>query len=85
MNRPPMRRCVGCGVSKPKNELIRLVHYEGKLSLDQSGRANGRGVYLCKNRDCLVNAYKRKGIQRSLKREIKPEDLKSVEEKLNGL
>lgn len=85
MNRLPMRRCVGCGESKPKNELIRLVHFEGKLSVDESGRANGRGVYLCKNHACLANAYKRKGIQRSLKREIKPEDLKAVEEKLNEL
>ena len=62
----PMRKCVGCNTSKPKQELIRIAFYEGKLSIDESGRANGRGVYLCKDSfTCIDNAKKRKAIERS--------------------
>ena len=42
----PMRRCIGCGTSKEKNSLIRIVCYEGNVSLDTTGRAKGRGAYL---------------------------------------
>ena len=37
--------------SKPKEELIRVAWYEGMLSLDPTGKAKGRGVYLCKDPD----------------------------------
>lgn len=74
----PMRRCVGCMESKPKKELIKLVGYQGKLSLDKTGRANGRGVYICKNLECMELAEKKKAIQRSLKMEISKEDLQKV-------
>ena len=40
----PMRRCVGCMESKPKNELIRIAGYENEVTLDLTGRAKGRGV-----------------------------------------
>ena len=52
----PMRRCVGCMESKPKKELIRIAGYEGEVSLDPTGKAKGRGAYLCPNRQCLEKA-----------------------------
>ncbi len=81
----PMRRCVGCMESKPKKELIRIVcNKEGDLSLDITGKAAGRGVYLCKNTDCLEKAKKRKAIERSLDREISQEKLNAVFEELKN-
>ena len=63
----PMRKCVGCMTSKEKNELVRIACYEGTLSVDLTGRAKGRGAYLCKaNPDCWEKAYKRKALERSL-------------------
>ena len=62
----PMRRCAGCMESKPKNELIRIACYEGEVSFDPSGKAKGRGVYLCPSADCLAKAKKRNALQRSL-------------------
>ena len=44
----PMRRCIGCMTSKEKQELIRIACYEGRITLDESGRAKGRGAYLCR-------------------------------------
>ncbi len=58
-NKVPMRRCVGCMESKPKKELVRIASYEGDVSLDLTGRAKGRGVYLCPKGDCLRKAKKK--------------------------
>lgn len=79
----PMRRCVGCMESKPKKELIRIVcNKEDILSIDSTGKAAGRGVYLCKNLECLEKAQKRKAIERSLERQITSENLNKVFEEL---
>lgn len=79
----PMRRCVGCMESRPKKELIRIVcSKEGELSLDDTGKAAGRGVYLCRNSDCFAKARKRKAIQRSLERDVSDEKLNTVFEAL---
>lgn len=77
-----MRKCVGCNTSKPKQELIRIAFYNGELSIDETGRANGRGVYLCKdNASCIDNAVKRRALQRSFP-DAKPEQISEVLEKL---
>ena len=47
----PMRQCVGCRERKAKYEFIRVVHTpEGEVFLDETGRKNGRGAYICKNK-----------------------------------
>lgn len=68
-----MRRCIGCMESKPKNELIRIAGYEGKVTVDLSGKAKGRGVYLCPKEECFTKAVKRKAIQRGLEIELSQE------------
>lgn len=75
----PMRRCVGCMTSKEKKELVRIAGFEGELSLDLTGRAKGRGAYLCKaNPDCWEKAYKRKALERSLGMEITSETKEKI-------
>ena len=70
----PMRRCIGCMTSKEKRELVRIAGFEGQLSVDLTGKAQGRGAYLCmRNPDCWEKAYKRKALDRSLGMEISPE------------
>lgn len=65
--RTPMRRCIGCMESKEKNALVRIVAQEGKVTIDLTGRAKGRGAYLCRNsRECWKKAAKRKAFERSL-------------------
>ena len=65
----PMRRCVGCGESKTKKELIRIVALpSGMIELDRTGKKSGRGVYICDNLECFEKAYKSHGLERSLKR-----------------
>ena len=66
----PQRRCVGCGESKPKTELIRIVRSVAEdrrvsFAIDRMGKLNGRGAYLCDDRACFTKAYKKKGFDRS--------------------
>jgi predicted RNA-binding protein YlxR (DUF448 family) len=62
----PMRRCVGCMTSKPKRELVRIVAADIGVMIDRGGKANGRGVYLCSDMECLDKALKRNSITRGL-------------------
>ena len=67
----PLRKCTGCGEMKPKQELIRAVRSpEGEISLDLTGKKNGRGAYICRNSDCLKNAIKAKRFERAFGCEI---------------
>ncbi len=74
----PMRRCVGCMESKPKNSLIRIACYEGRVSVDTTGKAKGRGVYLCLNAECIEKARKKRALQRSFETDISAEDMDSI-------
>lgn len=79
----PMRRCVGCLESKPKRELIRIAaDKDGHVSIDPTGKAPGRGVYLCPKQECFALARKKKAIKRSLEIEISEERLDELFDEL---
>ena len=67
MKNSPMRKCVGCNQSKNQEDLYRIALYNGKLTFDKDGRANGRGVYICKDRECILNAKKNKALCRGFR------------------
>lgn len=54
--RIPERMCVVCRQMKPKNELIRIVNTIDGVAVDLTGKLNGRGVYICKCRECIAKA-----------------------------
>lgn len=67
----PQRKCVGCGENKDKKQLIRVIKTaEDAILLDETGKKNGRGAYICTKMDCLNKAIKSKGLERSLKTAI---------------
>lgn len=75
MKKVPLRQCIGCGEMKGKKEMMRVIKTaEGDISLDITGKKNGRGAYLCKNAECLKKARKNKGLERSFKMSI-PDDI----------
>jgi predicted RNA-binding protein YlxR (DUF448 family) len=49
----PQRRCLGCGTSSPKGELVRFVNGEG-LEIDFEMKHQGRGAYLHRSLQCFV-------------------------------
>ena len=64
----PMRRCVGCGISKDKRELLRIIRdNQGNICADATGKAAGRGAYVCKDPGCFEKAIKKKGFERAFK------------------
>ena len=63
----PMRMCLGCNEMKSKRELMRVVKSpEGEISLDFTGKKNGRGAYLCKEAECFDKARKARRFEKSL-------------------
>ena len=79
----PMRKCLGCNEMKPKRELIRVVRSpEGMISLDKTGKANGRGAYLCPHAACLKQLRKRKGLERAFKCQVPAEVYEGLEGEL---
>lgn len=72
--RVPMRMCVGCREMKPKKELLRIVRSpEGEISVDRTGKASGRGAYICANGECLNKARRIKALERALEHGIEDE------------
>ena len=82
--KPPMRRCIGCMESKPKENLIRITWYEGSLDIDTTGKAKGRGVYICRDKDCIAKAKKKGAVARSLRIDPGKQELEKVFEELEN-
>ncbi|MEA4922557.1 MAG: YlxR family protein [Eubacteriaceae bacterium] len=79
-----MRRCAGCMESKPKGELIRIAYHEGELTLDLTGKAKGRGVYLCPDPKCLEKAKKKNALSRGLRADISKEQTEKLFEEIEA-
>ena len=67
----PQRKCMGCRERKNKKDMIRVVRQtDGNVSLDFSGKLNGRGAYICPDMEFLKRARKARILERSLEVEI---------------
>ena len=71
---------------KNKKEMIRVIRTsEQEYVLDATGKKNGRGAYICPNRECLSQAIKSKGLERSFKQAIPKEVYESLEKEMEHL
>ena len=62
MKHIPQRSCIICRQKRPKRELVRIVQaQDGVVRVDEGGKANGRGAYLCRQPDCWKQALADKG------------------------
>jgi predicted RNA-binding protein YlxR (DUF448 family) len=53
---------------------MRLVRRpDGVVMRDPTGKMNGRGAYLCHSEACILNAQKRKNLEKSLKATVPPD------------
>ena len=86
-----MRKCLGCGEMLPKKELVRVVktrtgEKDGKetyvISLDKTGKAAGRGAYICNDLNCLQKARKSRRIDRTFEMTIPDDVYDSLEEQI---
>ena len=67
MKNKPQRTCMGCFQKKDKEEFIRIVkNKQGEVFVDKTGKAEGRGNYLCNNIDCLEKLIKNNKLEKVL-------------------
>jgi hypothetical protein len=72
--RAPKRTCTGCRKVRNKEELLRVVRTpEGSAAVDRSGKADGRGAYICRNAECAARAKKTGALQRTLRIQVPDE------------
>lgn len=79
----PMRTCVITKEKLPKKELIRIVrNKEGEVFVDETGKLNGKGVYLKLVKEVIEEAKTKKILNRYLECEVSEEIYKELEKKL---
>jgi predicted RNA-binding protein YlxR (DUF448 family) len=79
MKHVPQRTCVACRQVKNKREMVRLVRLpDGSVEVDETGKRNGRGAYICPTRHCWDKALKEKQLERTLKTVIKAANLREL-------
>ena len=63
----PTRTCAVCRQSHPKREMTRVVRApDGSVSLDPTGRAAGRGTYICNDPACRDGERRTEAVKRAL-------------------
>ena len=82
MKKEPQRTCMGCNEKKDKKQLIRIVkNKENEISIDRTGKKEGRGAYICDNIECLEKLIKTKRLERVFDMKISDE----IYENLRGV
>lgn len=76
----PLRTCISCRSVRAKRDLVRIVRTpDGQVVVDASGKRNGRGAYLCRQRSCWDAGLKRGAVERALKQVVPVESRGSLE------
>ena len=82
MKNQPQRTCMGCNSKKDKRDLIRIVkNKQNEISIDRTGKQEGRGAYLCDDIQCLEKVIKSKRLEKILDSKISEE----IYENLRGV
>ena len=84
MKKIPQRSCVICRQKKDKKELLRIVkNKENEVSIDETGKKEGRGAYICYSIECLDKAIKTKALKRVLDVDIDEKFYENIREGIN--
>ena len=82
MKRQPVRTCMGCNEKKEKKQLIRIVKNKmNEISIDRTGKLEGRGAYICDDIECLDKIIKSKRLEKIFDMKISDE----IYENLRGV
>ena len=77
----PMRMCIACHEMKPKKEMLRIVKpKEAEVFIDLTGKAAGRGAYICDSADCIKKLKKARLLNKTFSCEIPAEVYDRIEE-----
>ena len=82
MKKIVQRMCMGCNNKKDKKDLIRIVlSKNGEITIDKTGKLEGRGAYICDSIDCLEKVIKTKKLEKSFDTKIEEQ----IYNKLRGV
>ena len=81
----PLRMCIACREMKPKGEMTRVVrNAEGEIKLDLTGKAPGRGAYVCNGEACLKKLQTKKLLHKTFSMDVSVDVYQDVEEETSG-
>ena len=82
----PLRTCIGCGMKKPQDSLIRIVRdAAGNISVNTGRKADGRGAYVCRDLKCVKRMCDRRGLNRDFRMAAEPEATERIRQTLNQM
>ncbi len=82
----PQRTCVACRTVRAKRELVRIVHTpEGEVVVDEGGKRNGRGAYLCRQRVCWEKGLKGHRLEAALRTSLNEATVEMLRAYAQGL
>jgi len=83
--RIPMRMCAICRTQLPKKSMIRLVKSsDGAVTLDETGKKPGRGLYVCHAQECVDKATKGSRLEKAAGYKIAPGVLDELRDKVDN-
>lgn len=84
MKKVPQRKCIACQIRDSKKGLVRIVkNKENEIFVDETGKANGRGAYICKSVECMNKAIKTKALNRAFKIDVSSEVYENLIKEIN--
>ncbi|MBR2904058.1 MAG: YlxR family protein [Clostridia bacterium] len=70
----PFRMCIACRQMKPKKEMTRIVkNADGEIFADFSGKAAGRGAYICSDEACMQKLQDKKLLHKAFSAQVSAE------------
>lgn len=76
----PQRMCVICRKMSDKNELIRLIFDGSQPVIDMKQNKLQRGIYICRNPECIEKAQRRKIFSKIYKKNISEQIYEEIKE-----
>ena len=80
----PMRTCIACRTCRPKRELLRIVKSEEGISLDRTGKKNGRGAYICADAACFEKLRKHRLLNKTFSCQVEESVYDAIAEEFFG-
>ena len=80
-----MRMCISCRQLKEKKSMLRIVkNADGKIFIDFSSKAQGRGAYICDDPECIKRLKAKRLLNKTFSCAVDDEVYASVEEEYFG-
>ena len=81
----PLRKCLACEEKIEKKKLIRVVcNKQGEVKVDKTGKAHGRGAYICNKEECFKKAVENKAFNKAFKKDIDDSVYEKVLKEIKG-